>query len=223
MQFTDQDAARSGARRTGRRIAAASAVLATTATAWLALAGTASAHVPTVNATCADGHTVLSVDLAEYNGQGNQNTIAITDNAATLLGVTHFGTSYANKWTVSGAEDHTFVITVKAFDDPDGSHHWSFSTTKKVAACVAPPTTTTTTTTTTSSVAPTSAPTSAPVASSSVAAVTTTVAPTSTSAAAAALANTGASITAPLLIGVGLLGAGAVALVAVRRGRRTNA
>ncbi|GAA3460325.1 thioester domain-containing protein [Saccharothrix longispora] len=68
--------------------------------------------------------------------------------------------------------------------------------------------------------------TAAPTTTTTVEATTTTAAPTTTTTAVASgggndddLANTGASIFVPLLIGVGLLGAGAAALLVVRRKR----
>lgn len=204
--------------RTGRH--AWSRVLATGAvagTALLTLALPASAHTPNVSAACADGKTTLNIDLKSYNGQ-KDNTVKATDGDTTLVDTT-FTSNYDNSFDVSPTADHTFTVTVVAWDDKDGKQGFSFTKSLTVKACVEetttppPSTTTTVPTTTTTSVAPTSTTSAAPPV------VSSTPAPPADQ---GGLASTGASVGLPLTIGALLLVGGGALLLVVRR-RRGNA
>lgn len=187
------------------------------ATALLALAVPASAHVPNVKAECKDGKTTLSVVLTKYVvHQGKTNTVQVTDGEQTLQEETNFGTSFSKTFETDGSVDHAFVVTVKAWDDPKGEKGWSFVKRLPVTACVTPTTTTTVppTETTTTTVSETTVP---PTETTT----TTTAAPvTTTTAVSGGLADTGASIAIPLVLGALLLvGGGALVLLTRRRGR----
>ncbi|MGZ3146981.1 LPXTG cell wall anchor domain-containing protein [Lentzea chajnantorensis] len=128
-----------------------------------------------------------------------------------------FRESFKQTWTFPADVKHDFKIKVAAHDDPNNKHGYSKTYDRSSTACVkyVPPTTTTTTTppvTTTTTEAPSSS---------------AEVPPSTTSAAPAPggstpeppLAATGASPTWLLLSGLGLVGAGAAALLVVRRRR----
>jgi LPXTG-motif cell wall-anchored protein len=196
--------------RTARRVLATGAVA---GTALLALALPASAHTPKLEASCTDGKTTLTIDLKSYNGQ-KDNTVKATD-GDTVLADTTFKSGWSNKFDVSATADHTFTVTVGAWDDKDGSHGYSFTKTLTVKACVVETTTTTTppaeTTTTTTSLLPTSTTSSeAPPVPS------TTPAPPADQ---GGLASTGASVGLPLTIGALLLIGGGALLLVVRKRR----
>jgi LPXTG-motif cell wall-anchored protein len=163
----------------------------------------ASAHTPELSAKCADGKTVLKVELTRYNAQ-KANTVKITDGDTVLLD-DEFSTDFKKSFNAPGDVKHEFVVDVKAWDDPEGKKGFTFTKKLPVAACVTPPTTTTKPTTTT---APSSSSSEEP----------STPATTTTSAEEAPpLAETGASIALPLTIGALLLVGGGVLLFVVRR------
>jgi LPXTG-motif cell wall-anchored protein len=193
----------------------------------IGFAGTASAHTPDVKASCEGDTTTLWVQLKSYNGKdGKSNTVKVTDGGQSLVDTT-FKSAYEDSFETSGAVDHVFTVTVKAWDDPQGDKGYSFTKELKVEKCVVETTTSTSTETSTSettppsetstSETPTSSSTEAPPVS------TTTVAPTTTTTAAveeAALAETGASIGLPLgIAGVLLVGGGILLFVVRRRGK----
>ncbi|MFD0200932.1 MULTISPECIES: hypothetical protein [Saccharothrix] len=208
--------------RVGALVGAVTAAVAAT----VFTAGPAFAHTPNLTAKCEDGTTTLSVKLTAYaeSSQGKTNHITVSLDGKELENK-DFGRSFEGSYSASGDAKRVFVVKVTAHD----GDQYSFEKTKTVEACVVPTTTTTTTTTTAETTSiPTSAPstttlppdTTEPPAQSSVPATTTT---TTTPAVVAVgdtgdgLANTGASIAIPLVIGAVLLGGGAALLIVLRR------
>ncbi|HEY0638602.1 MAG TPA: LPXTG cell wall anchor domain-containing protein [Pseudonocardiaceae bacterium] len=207
------------------RIALGSGVVA--ATALVGLAVPAGAHTPKVYAHCEDGTTTLVVELKSYNGQ-QDNSVKVTANEQTVLDENDFGTDLTDSWEFDGTVDQHFVVRVMAWDDPKSNKGWSFTKELTVEACATAPTTTTTTTTTETTATTTvteptttteetttttSEETTAPPATT-----TEQVAPTTVPADDDDLADTGASIAIPLVLGaLLLLGGGALVLVARRR------
>ena len=196
-------------------------VLTGTVAGLIGFAGIASAHTPAVNAVCKGETSTLSVDLTQYATQrGKTNHVKVTDGTKVLDDV-DFQQQYKKSFDASGAEAHTFTVSITAWDDPRGEHKWTRVEKREVAACVTPPKTTTTTTTppvetTTTEVPPpssTTPTTTTTVAAPVIATSSTTPAPQ----AAPALAETGASIAVPLGIGGVLLVGGAGMLFFVRR------
>ena len=203
------------------------AVLTGVAASLIGFAGTASAHTPDLKASCEGDTTTLWVHLKSYNAE-KSNTVKITDGGQTLAD-TSFKSGYEKSFKTSGAVDHVFTVTVKAWDDPQGEKGFSFTKELKVEKCVIETTTTTTTTeSSTSETTPpsetSSSPSETPTSSSSSAPpVSSTVVPTTTTTAAveeAALAETGASIGLPLgIAGVLLVGGGVLLFIVRRRGK----
>ncbi|WNV83452.1 LPXTG cell wall anchor domain-containing protein [Umezawaea sp. Da 62-37] len=206
------------------RVLGAITVTATAGLALLALAIPASAHTPTAKAECVADKAVVSVKLASYARSGN--TIVVKDGQTELVS-TSFGDNYEKSWTLPGDVAHTFTIAVKASDGDQNN----FSKTLKTEACVKPTAPSSSTsaskpsTPATSESAPPSSvevPPSVP-ASSEPAPTTTTTSPAGAGGgegeATPPLAATGASPGWLLLSGLGLVGAGAVAMVVVRRKR----
>jgi len=202
------------------RVLGAITVAATSGLTLLALAIPASAHTPTAKAECVADKSVVSVKLASYARNGN--TIVVKDGEAELVN-TSFGESYEKNWSRAGDVAHTYTITVKASD----GNQYNYSKTLKTEACVKPtaPSSSTTTTTTESKPSTPSSET-APPSSSEVTSSSETVPVTTTTPVAGGggeaqppLASTGASPGWLLLSGLGLVGAGAVAMVLVRRKR----
>jgi hypothetical protein len=176
------------------------------AAAMIGMAGTASAHVPQIQAQCTDQGTVVQVHLERYDAHG-VNTVRVTDGDKVLVDTTQFGDAFDQTFDgLDPSVDHNFTADVKAFDDPDGSKGFTKMLTAEAKACVAPPTTTTTEAPPTSSEAPPAPPTT----------TTTTVAPQ----AAPPLAETGASVAVPLGIAAFLIIGGGVTLFVVRRRSR---
>lgn len=218
-------ASRSTARRWPGVAGGALATVAVAVTAALVTAGPAAAenprihHTPKVTADCTDGTTALKVKLTKYVPSG-ENTVKVTQNGA-VLDDTEFDRDYERTWEFPGDVDYTFVVDVKAWDDPNSSKGYSFVKTIKVPACVTPTSTTTpppTSTTTTEPPTMTSAPTTTTESS------TTETSPPPTSVAPAppgegGLPDTGASILIPLVIGALMLAGGAGLLVLMRRRR----
>ncbi|KJK44204.1 hypothetical protein UK23_30165 [Lentzea aerocolonigenes] len=180
------------------------AVTATAALASLALATPASAHVPTAKAECVEDKAVLTVDL-RYYAPAEKNTVLVKDGDKVLADL-EFGATYNKKFVADGTVAHTFTVTVRAYDDKK----YDLDGTYKTPPCVQKPPTTTTppVTTTTPAVTTTTTP-----------PVTTTAPPPAGPQPQPPLANTGASTTALMLGGLGLLAAGAVTMLLVRRRR----
>jgi LPXTG-motif cell wall-anchored protein len=199
-----------------RRVLGVFAVTATAALASLALATPAFAHTDTVTAECDKkaGKSYLTVGLTQYGSQAD-NFLTITVDGEERPAVAFRSTFKEKTWEFDATVEHDFKIEIKAYDDPDGTKKWSKTHNRSTTACVeeAPATS--------SSVTPPPATTTAEVPSSSVA-----VPPSTTAAPAPGgstpeppLAATGASPLWLLLSGVGLVGAGAGALLLVRRRR----
>ncbi|MER5262966.1 hypothetical protein ABTZ99_12945 [Actinosynnema sp. NPDC002837] len=208
--------------RVGALVGAAVAALAATVFA----AVPASAHTPKLEAKCQDGTTTLSVKLTAYAESTSQksNRIKVTVGDEELENK-DFGRSFEGSYSVSGDVKRVFVVEVTAHD----GNQYSFTEKKTVEACVVPTTTTTSPTTTTLPPTTTTEPS------------TTTVPPTTTESPSSApttttttpevvpvadtgdgLANTGASIAIPLVIGVVLLGGGAALLIVLRKRAANN-
>ncbi|WP_158847697.1 LPXTG cell wall anchor domain-containing protein [Saccharothrix deserti] len=226
--------------RIARRALGLSAVTATAAVAMLAMTAPASAHVPELKAECKDEKAVLSVKLKSY-ARGDSNTIKIKDGDETLKDQ-KFGQSYEEKFTRPGDVAHVFTITVKASD----GDQFSFTKKLKTPPCVTRTTTTTTPATTTTTSTTTTTTTTTTVGTTTTTEPTTTTTTTTTTPSETTptttttfslpttttttgivpvsnesdLADTGASTTVPLVIGLVLLGAGGLALFMLRR-RRT--
>lgn len=215
--------------RMARRAFGVSAVTVTAAVALLAMTAPASAHLPELKAECKDEKAVVSVKLTSYAG-GNSNTVTVKDGDVTLKDQ-KFGQSYEEKFTRPGDVAHVFTIAVKASD----GNQYSFTKKLETVACVTPTTSTTTTTTsttTTTTTTTTEPPASTTTTTTTPSETTTTTTPSSSTPTTTTttkaivpvsnesdLANTGASIAIPLIIGLSLLGAGGVALFALRRRR----
>jgi hypothetical protein len=215
--------------RITRTVAATGAVAAAAVTMLVAFAVPADAHTPRLSANCVNGEAVLNVNLSNYDA-AKPNTVQAKDGGVVLVDTT-FGGSYSSTWKRPGDLPHTFTVAVKAWDDPDGSRGWSFTRQLPTPACAAPPTTTsaliklppTTTMSATTSTSTKTTTAAAPVVATSPSG-RAAAAPTSTPT--TPLANTGSDVGPVLLLGAGLLGAGAVLLgnrrLAVRRARRSQ-
>ncbi|RKT56482.1 LPXTG cell wall anchor domain-containing protein [Saccharothrix australiensis] len=208
------------ARTVGATLGAAAVIVAT----GLITSLPASAHDKTVWAKCVDEKAVLHVDLKSYARQGNELTVSVDGKE---LDKRTFGADFAQRYDGGDATaPHSFKVVVKASDNDK----YSFTSKEgelDVPVCAervpttepsAPGTPSSEPSTpssepSTPSVEP-STPSSSPAPSSSAA-----VAPTTTTAppAEGGLANTGASIAIPLVIGLVLLGGGVAVLVVQRR------
>src|ERR1700754_1375751 len=105
------------------------------AAALVGLAGTASAHVPNIQAECTDAGTVLKVHLEQYNG-GGMNTVKVTDGDTVLLDTTQFSSNFDQTFDgLDATVDHVFTADVKAFDDPDGSQGFTKVLTAEAKSC----------------------------------------------------------------------------------------
>jgi hypothetical protein len=85
----------------------------------------ASAHTPTVSATC----STLTVDLQSYSTkQGNPtpNTVTVTINSTIVENNTSFGGSFNRAYSFpSAAANQSYKVEVKAYDDPNGTNGWT--------------------------------------------------------------------------------------------------
>ncbi len=157
--------------------------------------------MPTAKAECVEDKAVLTVDL-RYYAPAEKNTVVVKDGDK-VLADTKFGGTYNNKFVADGTVAHTFTVTVRAYDDKkynlDGTYKTPPCVQKPPVTTTTPPVTTMTTTTTTTTATATPPP------------VVTPPQPP--------LASTGASTTGLMLAGLGLLAAGAVTMLLVRRRR----
>lgn len=97
-------------------------------------AGPATAHTPSISATCEK----LTVNLTNYQGSGAPNTVRVVIDGATRT-ETSFGSSYAQVFTLGDpATSHTWSVAVTASDDPDGSRGWTISRTGTTTPCAPP-------------------------------------------------------------------------------------
>jgi LPXTG-motif cell wall-anchored protein len=177
-------------------------------------AAPAQAHTPVFTPGCEGENSTLTVNLKDYQVRdGKTNTVKVTVNGEVVEDKS-FEREFKETYTKPGDVDYVFTVEVTAWDDPDGNKGWTKDFQAEVPACVeeevpseSSSAAATTTTTTTAEVAP----------------VTTTspaaVVPVGE---AAPLANTGASIAIPLVIGIVLLGGGVALLVVLRRRAARN-
>jgi LPXTG-motif cell wall-anchored protein len=194
-----------------RRALAATAVA---AAATVALAVPASAHTPEVEAKCKDEKTVLRVKLENYqvkDGDDKPNSVRIvevTDDGEQLVDEADFGRSFRESYEdFDPTEPHKFVVVVEAFDDPEGKEGWSKEFTEEVEACKEKP-------------EEPSAPEEPPTSTETEEAPPTTTITTTTEVPIGAngqLAETGASIALPAVIGGLLLVGGGAMLFLIRR------
>lgn len=195
------------------RVTGTVVVLGTMTLAALGSATVAIAHSPSVEASCVAEKAKLSVGLDHYSGQ-KRNSVSVTDNGMQLA---HgdFASEYHKKWDdLDGAVDHVFVVAVKAGDDPDQTQGWSFTRKVELPRCVTPPSTTAPTTTTTAQ------PSTVPEPSSALSTSVREHPPADVQGGGTPpLAATGVSTPVILLGGLGLLAAGAVAVLLARRRR----
>ncbi|MCC8247389.1 hypothetical protein [Saccharothrix luteola] len=209
--------------RVGALVGAAVAAVAATVFA----AVPASAHTPRLEAKCQDGTTTLSVKLTQYAEATSQkaNRVKVTLDGDQELENKDFGRSFEGSYSATGDVKRVFVVEVTAHD----GNQYSFKETKTVEACVVPTTTTTTTTTTTlpptttepsTTTVPTTTTTESPSSTTTTTTTTPEVVPVADTG--DGLANTGASIAIPLVIGVVLLGGGAALLIVLRRRAANN-
>jgi len=96
--------------------------------------GAASAHTPSVDATCER----LSVRLTSYQGSGTANTVQVVIDGTTMA-ESAFGTSYQRDFTFADAAvPHTWSVAVTAADDPDGSRGWTVRRSGTTTPCAPP-------------------------------------------------------------------------------------
>ncbi|WP_433262788.1 hypothetical protein ACQPZF_30455 [Actinosynnema sp. CS-041913] len=197
-----------------RTVGAAIGVAAALVTTGLITAVPASAHTPTVWAKCVDEKAVLHVDLKAYAHEGNKLTVSVDGKE---LEQRTFGSSYTHDYDGGDATvPHSFKVVVKASDSDNYSFTRGENGELDVPACVEEvPSTVPSTPSSEPSTPPseTSTPSSEPTSSSAAPVATTTAAPP----AEGGLANTGATIAIPLVIGLVLLGGGTAVLLVLRR------
>jgi hypothetical protein len=195
-----------------KRGLAASAVA---AVALIALAVPASAHTPEAKSDCAkNGEATLTIHLKNYNWK-KTNTVEVLEGDVSVFAATKFGSEFEKVLKFDGAVAHSWIVRVKAGDDPNGTEGWTKDIPVRSDVCKQPPTSSSS-----SSSQPTQSSTQPPAPSSSSAAVAPTTTTTVAIGANANLAETGASIALPLGIGALLLvGGGVLLLVMRRRGR----
>ncbi|MEV8442362.1 LPXTG cell wall anchor domain-containing protein [Actinosynnema sp. NPDC051121] len=203
--------------RVGALVGAAVAAVAATVFA----AVPASAHTPIFTPGCDGEKSTLTVHLKDYQVKdGKTNTVVVSVDGKELKSA-EFGREYKETFTEPGDVKHTFAVKVKAWDDPSGDKGWTKEYSTEVAACVKVVTSTTTTTTTVDATTTTTAPETTPESSAPVT-TTTSAAAVVVAGDANPLANTGASIAIPLVIGLVLLGGGAALLIVLRKRAANN-
>lgn len=96
------------------------------------IAGPASAHVHTVDASCAAG---VTVNLTYYNTD-HPNHVTVTIDG-TVVTDQSFGAGFTKNYPFSsGQGTHTYRVAVTAWDDSTGSSGWTFDTgTKSISGC----------------------------------------------------------------------------------------
>ncbi|MEU4806027.1 hypothetical protein [Actinosynnema sp. NPDC023587] len=210
-----------------RTVAAVLGVAASIVTTGLISVVPASAHTSTVWAKCVDEKAVLHVDLKAYNMKRGLNEVTVSLDGAELESA-RFGTEFTKQYDGGdAAEPHSFKIVVKAADNDKFSFTKGEGGELDVPACVEKKVVTTTaapTTTPATTAAGTTTPPAPPVETTTPVAAAAPVTTTSVAVAAASaeggLANTGASIAIPLVIGLVLLGGGVALLIVLRRRAR---
>ncbi len=116
-------------------LAAASALALSLGLALVAVASPASAHTPTIAATCSS----LSVSLADYaadaaHPESNTVAVVIDGSPATDPAVTPFATTYSHTWQLDPGKAHTYKVTVVAWDD----YAYDVSKTGTIDPCITP-------------------------------------------------------------------------------------
>lgn len=122
-----------------KKLLAALGALALVAGLVALVAGPASAHIPTINATCAAG---VSVNLTYYNKSNpndlnnpTPNHVTVTMDG-TIRESQSFGTTFIKTYAWSpSAPTHTWEVVVTAWDDPTGSKGWSVDQKGTVTGC----------------------------------------------------------------------------------------
>ncbi|MFD7655006.1 LPXTG cell wall anchor domain-containing protein [Actinosynnema sp. NPDC059797] len=200
--------------------------LAVATTASVFFAAPAFAHTPILQGGCEGEKSYLTVELRDYvKRDGKKNSVTVTMDGEVVEN-TEFDKNFPRKtYSKSSAEKVVFKVDIKAWDDPDGSKRYTRTEIREIDSCVEeqppaeePPAEEPPAEEPPAEQPPAEEP---PAESSSVAvSPTTTAAPTSVAPIAAEetpLANTGASIAIPLVIGVVLLGGGAALLIMQRK------
>jgi hypothetical protein len=129
------------------------------------------AHTATVNAGC----NGLQVQLSAYSAGQNHVTVTIDGG---VVDDTDFNTSYHQQWAWSQQADHTYTVSVLAWDDPNGTRGWSKTWTGSFKACQRA--TTSTSQPTTTSTVPVTTSTSQPSTTTTQPATTTSTQPSTT-------------------------------------------
>jgi LPXTG-motif cell wall-anchored protein len=102
----------------------------------LALATPASAHTPKWGASCDENAKVTKVwvNLTAYKDGGRNDVVVKDANGTEVLKKNDFGKNHSeSKENLDATVDHTFTITVKAWDG------YNYTDTKPVGKCVTPP------------------------------------------------------------------------------------
>ncbi len=203
-------AATSASRSWSSLVAKGLATSAVAAVALIALAVPASAHTPQVKSDCAkNGEATLQIKLKNYPAE--ENSVTVLEGDKTVFETTEFTGDWEKTLKFDGTVAHTWVVSVKAGDDPDGKRGWTKDLTAKSDVCEQPPA---------EQPPAEQPPAEQPPAEQPPAPVTTTTTPAPAVGANANLAETGASIALPLGIGgLLLLGGGALLLVMRKRGK----
>jgi len=93
--------------------------------------GAASAHNASVSATCSQ----LTVSLTDYQQRaGEQNTVKVTVDGV-LKADTTFVSGYSQSFPLADTVAHTWTVAVTAWDDPNGTNHWTFTKTGTTTPC----------------------------------------------------------------------------------------
>ncbi|MFF7634393.1 hypothetical protein ACFZB9_14750 [Kitasatospora sp. NPDC008050] len=119
-------------RITGRVLAGAAAIA---VVASGALATSASAHVPSITATC----STVTVDLKDYNAKA-QNTVSVSLAGKQLVNLQTFGATFHQVFQVpahTSAEEAELVVYTS--EDPKGDNHWTGNWKVTVPVCETPP------------------------------------------------------------------------------------
>ncbi|WP_441249794.1 LPXTG cell wall anchor domain-containing protein [Kitasatospora sp. McL0602] len=100
----------------------------------LALAGSASAHVPTWQVSCSK----ISVSLVSYNADFT-NTVTLTVDGEKLVDHKKFGQTFVQDFTVKAhSKDIQATLLVATDEDPKGDKGWSVTKTATIAPCESP-------------------------------------------------------------------------------------
>lgn len=116
----------------------------------------AGAHTPSVVPTC----SALNVSGQNYNtgDGGDANSLKVTVDGSVVDSV-NFGSTVSFTDTWANDKSHTYDVSFKAFDDPNGTNGWTKEFKGTQAGCVTPTPTPTVTVTATVTATPSPAPT----------------------------------------------------------------